>query len=100
MTGTIIAWDEIYHSGRIAEDQSDAFPYHFSQGDFESGQTVPALGDRVSFFRGRDKLKIAKGRTYRTAVKIQLVTTEGSFEEISEVEVSSDSDAYSLESPV
>jgi hypothetical protein len=99
MTGTIIYWDETYHNGRIAEDQSGAFLYHFSNNDFEDGRMVPALGDRVSFFRGRDKLKIAKGKTFRTAVKVQLLTTEEPFE-IPETEVLSDGDAYSFESQV
>jgi hypothetical protein len=99
MTGTVIYWDDIYRNGRIAEDQRDTFLYHFSRSDFEGGQIIPSLGDRVSFFRGPDKLKIVKGKTFRTAVKVQLLTTEESFE-IPETEVLSDGDAYSFESQV
>jgi hypothetical protein len=100
MTGTVVTWDAAYQNGRIAEDQSGAFLYHFAQRDFESGQATPTLGDRVSFFRGRDKLKIAKRRVYRTAAKVKRLTTGESLEEISEAEVPSNGDSYSLEPPV
>jgi hypothetical protein len=86
MTGTVIYWDESYHNGRIAEDQSDAFLYHFSQRDFEDGRKVPALGDRVSFFRGRDKIKITKGKVYRTAVQLKVFMEKDSLAELTESE--------------
>ena len=86
MRGTVIYWDESYRNGRLAEDQSDAFLYHFSQRDFEDGCMVPALGDRVSFFRGRDKIKITKGKVYRTAVQVKVFTEKDSLAELTESE--------------
>ena len=86
MMGTVVTWDETYHNGRIAEDQSGAFLYHFSKNDFEDGCMVPALGDRVSFFRGRDKIKITKGKVYRTAVQVKVFTEKDSLAEPTESE--------------
>jgi hypothetical protein len=68
MEGIVFQWNELYHHGRIADDNN--IWYNVTQGNVE-GKYDLAVGDRVSFQRGPDVTTKQNARVMKTAVKVR-----------------------------
>ena len=75
MTGLVFSWDEVFHQGRIANDDDDQW-FQVKRSDVLGGFDL-AEGDRVIFEEGPEIVTKRNAKIIRSAINVEIISMMG-----------------------